>query len=260
MQQATLHVFRRKALPGMAAAFRVEVDGNTVGRVGNGEQITVAVPAGSHAVQIRGAMGSHSPMIVADFVEGGRLDFTCRMTGSFSLKNIDLRQENGHAPARPAPPPGPPEGRVLEIVETDRVTETLPGDDVRTIDNRDGSADVTRVIRASRDWTRSLTIDAERSRSRGRGLTAGPQWLSLRQNAETALRQSYSIGAEMRETYAEEISLLVPAGTCVELVLHWKRILQRGIVRVESGHNGIVELPFQMVAAVTFDQTQRRVA
>jgi hypothetical protein len=116
------------------------------------------------------------------------------------------------------------------------------------------------VIRASRDWARTLTITFGQSSGTSRNLTVGRQWGSSRQGIEDALRQDYSISSENRETHAEEITIQVPAGSSVQLILRWKQIMQHGIVRLDDGNGSVAEIPSQVVTAITFDQVQRQLA
>ncbi|MFI5382391.1 MAG: hypothetical protein ACHRHE_24095 [Tepidisphaerales bacterium] len=62
----------------------------------------------------------------------------------------------------------------------------------------------------------------------------------------------------IRETHAEEITLQVPAGSCVQLTLHWKQIVQHGFVRIQEKSRDVIEIPFKVGITVTFDQVQQQ--
>lgn len=264
MSQAIIHVLRRRAYAGSAVAFRIEIDGQEMGKLRNGENVSLAVTPGLHAMQIRAAMGGHSRTVTINLAENDEAEFTCsgEMKG-MSTKYIELRQERWRnqlpisADQTTVPEPSMP-GRVLEVVETRRSEEPM-GDETRTIDNRRGNTEVTRVIRASRDWSRSVTITENRTHDKGGGISVGPpQWANLHAEIKSTLQRSYSISSDIRETHAEEITLQVPAGSCLQLTLHWKQIVQHGFVRVQESSPGTIEIPFKVGIAVTFDQVQQQ--
>jgi hypothetical protein len=85
-----------------------------------------------------------------------------------------------------------------------------------------------------------------------------PQWASLRAEIKNTLQKNYTVSSDIRETHAEEITLQVPAGSCVQLSLRWKRIVQHGFVRVQDESGNVIEIPFNVGIAVTFDQIQRQ--
>jgi hypothetical protein len=264
MRQTMIHVLRRRAYAGSAVAFRIEIDGQEIGKLRNGESVSLVVTPGFHAMQIRAAMGGHSGTVMINLAEGDEAEFTC--SGGMkmmSTKYIELRQERWRnqlpvpADRTMVPEPSMP-GRVLEVVETRRSEEPI-GDETRTIDNRRGNAEVTRVIRASQDWSRNVTITENRAHDKGGGISVGPlQWASLHAEIKSTLQRSYSISSDIRETHAEEITLQVPAGSSVQLTLRWKQIVQHGFVRVQESSRGTIEIPFQVGIAVTFDQVQQQ--
>jgi hypothetical protein len=265
MRQTVIHVLRQQAWGGSAVAFRIEVDGQEMGKLRNGENASVAVAPGPHALAIRAAMGGHSRTVMINLADGEEAEFTCIGTvkASLSTEYIELRQERwrGQSPVAAGQDrvsAGWVPEQVLEVVETRRSEEPI-GDETRTIDNRYGNADVTRVIRASRDWSRSVTITDGRTNDRGGGISAGPQWVNVHAEVKSTLQRNYSISSDLRESHTEEITIQVPAGSCVQLVLHWKQIVQHGFVRVQEKSQGVVEVPFKVGISVTFDQAQRQV-
>jgi hypothetical protein len=145
---------------------------------------------------------------------------------------------------------------VLDVVEVDRVEEPL-GNEIRVIDNSASDITVTRTLRATKDWMQSYTVEAEQARLVGHGLEVGSKEIgTFKANAEETLRRKYSFSNEVRQTFAEEIGLTVPARTKIRLTIHWKRIWQRGFVRIQQGPDRLIEVPFQMAVGLTFDQSQ----
>lgn len=145
---------------------------------------------------------------------------------------------------------------ILDVVEVDRTEEPL-GEEIRTIDNSASDITVTRVLRATKDWMQSYSVEAERARVTGQGLEIGPKEVgTFKANAEETLRRKYSLSNEVRQTFSEEIGLTVPARTKIRLTIQWKRIWQRGFVRIQHGPDRVIEVPFQMAVGLTFDQSQ----
>lgn len=145
---------------------------------------------------------------------------------------------------------------VLDVVEVDRIEEPL-GDEIRTIDNSASDITVTRVLRATKDWMQSYSVDAEQTKVTGQGLEIGSKEIgSFKASAEDTLRRKYSLSNEVRQTFSEEIGLTVPARTKIRLTIQWKRIWQRGYVRIQHEPDRIIEVPFQMAVGLTFDQSQ----
>jgi hypothetical protein len=145
---------------------------------------------------------------------------------------------------------------VLDVIEVDRIEEPL-GDETRTIDNSGSNITVTRILKATKDWMQNYSIEAEQARVTGQGLEIGAKEIgTFKANAEDTLRRKYSVSNEVRQTFSEEIGLTVPGRTKIRLTIQWKRIWQRGYVRIQHGPNRVVEVPFQMAVGVTFDQSQ----
>lgn len=262
MRQAIIHVLHRRAWNNRNVVYRVNVDGQAAGKLRSGENVSLVVTPGSHSMQISGTFGSHSRTVTINIAEGEETEFMCKPRVTMGFENIELRQERWRSLSQvvvgqTTVPEAPMLARVLEIVETRRSEEPI-GDETRTIDNRRGNAEVTRVIRASRDWSRSVTIADNRVQDKGGGVSVGPRWASLHAETKSTLQRNYSISSDIRETHAEEITLRVPTGSCVQLTLHWKQIVQHGFVRVQEKPYGAIEIPFKIGIAVTFDQDQRQ--
>lgn len=66
---------------------------------------------------------------------------------------------------------GAADARILEVTQMTRIEERL-GEDVRLIDNRASPAPVTRSLKASREWTRTLTLGESRGQTLGGHVSA----------------------------------------------------------------------------------------
>ncbi|MFE3875223.1 hypothetical protein ACFXPX_12595 [Kitasatospora sp. NPDC059146] len=149
--------------------------------------------------------------------------------------------------------PAVSELRVLEVYQTSRFEEAL-GQDVRIIDNHSGPAPVTRTFKASREWTRTLSV-AEQGRRAATG-EAGVNllWLSTKTGIEQELQRNLSLAIGATHLFEEEITVTVPERTAVQVVLAWKRIWQQGHARIVLPDGSNHDVPYQVVVSVTFDQ------
>lgn len=150
---------------------------------------------------------------------------------------------------------GPSEPRILEVVESGQFEEPL-GEEIRVIDNRNSGTGVTRSVKASREWTRTLTLGTEHNRTIGGEISGGAKWLQAKGSIESELQRTYSMETSSRHLFEEEITITVPERTSVRLILRWKRIWQRGVVRMDFGDGATTDVPYQVVVNVTFDQSQ----
>ena len=112
---------------------------------------------------------------------------------------------------------------VVEVREAGQYEEPL-GEEVRTIDNRRSPTGVTRSVKASREWTRTLNVGGEQHATFGAEVTGGVSWLRAKGNIERELQRNYSLESGTRHVYEEEITITVPERTAVRIELRWKRI------------------------------------
>jgi hypothetical protein len=278
---ATIHLYRQPALSAGAVAFFVWIDGVERGKIQPRERIKLSVGPGDHRIQMSMWSRQRSQTLSFQVAAGQAVGFSCQGSGTNILRPINLDRDdtvvNGtdaggpvnpyqaqqaHQFQQPSQPPQwaptavdqtPPR---FEIVETDQYEEPL-GEEARVIDNRFSATGVTRNVRASREWTRTMTVSEERTRTYGAELGGGPAWLKIKGSVEQELHRTYSTENQSKQTFAEEITITVPERTSVRLVIRWKRIWQRGVVRVTRGDGTVSEVPYQVVVNITFDQSQQ---
>ncbi|WP_239313182.1 hypothetical protein [Frankia sp. Cj3] len=139
------------------------------------------------------------------------------------------------------------------MTETHRSEEPI-GTETRRIDNTAGTSRLTRTMRVTREWSRTVSLDLNASHRASIGAQAGPAWLALQPSVEQTLSDNYSVSAGRREEFAEEIGVEVEPGTALTVVLAWKRLWQHGMVHLLS-RGRQVELPFRVAVGITFDQS-----
>jgi hypothetical protein len=242
----------------------VFVDDQPCGTVGNGHSVTVAVPAGPHQVAVgpgNVAQGMRSHPVDLEVAEGATVTLVAK--GGMWRPSLTLAQGSSSAALRRTPPPPParpmaPPPRAADahysVVEASR-TESRLGDEKRTIDNSQSSSATSRVVRLSREWTRTATVEIDKATTVSGSGGLSFHVVDLKAGAERTVSQNYTASTEQRETYEEEVTLNIAAYTRTEVVFSWKEIRQQGYVKAE-GPGYEVQIPFEVVVGLTFDQRQ----
>jgi hypothetical protein len=165
---------------------------------------------------------------------------------------LALRNQPSGAVASPFQRTGPIES--FQIVEASR-REIPLGEERRVIDNSQSSSMTSHTIRLTKEWTRSYTLDLTTATSGqvSGGFAAG--FVALKAAAERAVSSRYSASIQERQSFEEEVTVSSAAHTHSEIFFSWKQVRQRGKVVVRS-QGGSVEIPFEVVIGVTFDQRQ----
>jgi len=151
-----------------------------------------------------------------------------------------------------APPPATP--TTSAVVEGSRYEIPL-GDETRTIDNSKSSSSTMRVVRLTREWARTCAVDVDHITTVRGSAGLGLHVLTLKAEAERTLNKKYSATTEERETFEEEVTLNIGKNTKSEIIFSWKEIRQKGVVHIAGGDLE-VQIPYEVVAGVTFDQQQ----
>jgi hypothetical protein len=142
-------------------------------------------------------------------------------------------------------------------VETGRREEPL-GTETRTVDNSRSASSSIRRLKARRTWTvRQEVRFEETTRKSASGGIEVKAVLHLRGELERAVRRSQAAVAQDERTFEEEIEVTIPARTTVDVLLHWKRVWQEGILIVTTSAGEVFEVPYGEVVGLTFDQENR---
>jgi hypothetical protein len=285
VNSAQVVVSRQSALSNALLSWVVRIDGQKAGTVANGASLTVDVMPGSHTIMIAIPLSYRSEPFVFDVTPGARVDLVTRpsaigrpkiwregaaparsglsellgTTASTSWRRAMDRfaksPENPPVPGQPTTTAaGTPTTITSKVVEGSRFEVAL-GDETRTVDNSKSGSSTTRVVRLSREWSRTCTVDAEHATT-GHG-SAGLRLhlVDLKVEAEHTLRKTYSTSSEERETFEEEVTLNIGPRTRSEIVFSWKEIRQKGVVQL-AGEGIDVRFPYEAVVGLTFDQQQ----
>ena len=237
-------------------SFFVWIDDVQVARLRHGTEATIPVPLGDHHIQLRYAplvtrlnFGDKPSEILRFHVEPHQV---IRFVSRYSAGPILLRRLDD--PPAPAPSvSGDGDARVLGVTETKRIEEWL-GEDVRLIDNSASPAPVTRSLKASREWTRTLALGESHSQTGSSEVGANLLWLSARGSIEAQLQRTLTHSIGSTHLFEEEISVTVPERAAVRIVMGWKRIWQCGEARVLLPEGSVHIVPYRVVVSVTFDQ------
>jgi hypothetical protein len=196
-------------------------------------------------------IGWHSETLEFLVEPGQAAHLDCDLVGA-RIARILLRHSTG-LPASTLSGPGSAGARIVGVTETTRIEEWL-GEDVRLIDNRASPASVTRSLKASREWTRTLALDESRSRTLEVEGDVHLLWLSAKGSIEAELQRTRSETFGSTHVFEEEISITVPERTAVRIALGWKRIWQCGEARVLLPNRSMHIVPYREAVSVTFDQ------
>lgn len=142
------------------------------------------------------------------------------------------------------------------VVETDRY-EFPVGDEVRTIDNSQGTSPIVRTFRLSREWTKSYTLGSEQSITVTKSVGYTSKLGEIRQQAGRTITQHYSTSGEERRAFEDTVTVTVAPRTCSEIAFAWKEIRQRGYVEQTGAATSITSrVPFELVLGLTYDPRQ----
>lgn len=255
-EQATLRIHWPKHWSMRGARLVIEVDGREVGRVPNGQNLVTHVESGRRNLRARmwhDPFGAYRSMLLElTLAPGEDVRLEPRISKSAWSSQISLVRVDEGA-ARPMQSAAPSAAQVLGVTETHRSEEPV-GTETRRIDNTAGTSRLTRTIRVTREWSRTVSLDLNTSHGASARAQIGPNWLELRTSVEQTLSCTYSVSAGRREEFAEEIGVEVEPGTALAIVLVWKRLWQHGVVQVLS-RGRQVEVPFRVAVGITFDQS-----
>jgi hypothetical protein len=239
------------------------IDDREVGRIGNGGTLDVPIGAGPHRVRLTAGMKGpwKSKPLDVTIKPGDVLRLTCAIN---ALGRLVIETEHGNTAGVEASRPsgtdvGPSDQAhptpivTVDIVEASR-RELALGDETRVIDNSRSSSPTVRTMRLTKEWTKSYAVDME-SAMTVKGSVALSALAALKAEAERTLTKHYSASVEDRRSFEEEVTLTIGAGIRSEIVFSWKEICQTGTVVLRSADTA-VEIPFEVVVGVTFDQRQ----
>jgi hypothetical protein len=273
---ARIVLHRRPHYAGKLLAWTVMLDGVEAGRIKNDSILELPVAAGAHRIELRSpfAMGLPSGRSKPFDVTAGAGDvvrLAClpnKLSGRPMIEadaDVTTVAVPGRSPEAQRPTGGPEpraegrgsgaDGRVTaaNIIEIGR-REVALGDETRLIDNSLSTSATTRVMRLTKEWTKTYTVDETRATTVS-GSAAFTVLAALKAEAERTITRHYSASTDERQSFEEEVTLTIGAGVRSEIVFSWKEIRQNGAVVLESGAD-TVQIPFEVVVGVTFDQRQ----
>lgn len=145
--------------------------------------------------------------------------------------------------------------RVLGISNAKRIYED-DGDEPKYVDNLKSDVPFKRTIRATRRWTQHIQIQTQSARESG---TSGGLGLStiftaeLRKTLLRTLSTNYSASSEMERVFEDTFEVEVPPRTRMHILLHWKRVVQIGKMRIRSSDGRVIEVPFRVAIDLAVD-------
>lgn len=247
----------------------VIVDGAPVARLTEGDHHRHPVAPGLHTLQVmsRAPKSANATFelqrgetITFEFVERlapWKVEMWQVASGQASavVQSTAPRPEN---PVQTTLKDSPLTVRNLDFIETRRTQEPI-GEESFSIDNRKAKTSVERVRAVSQEWSRTGSIAFDEARTADGGVAIGPNWLSLRTTLQQVFQQTYSVETTQKHTVTEQLTVTVPAGASVRVLVAWKLIWQQGVVRFEDQNGQIVEIPYKVAISLTFDQVHEEI-
>lgn len=235
-------VIRRETYAQGRGSWRVRLDGQNVGRLANGESLALRASPGSHTLVVGSAINFSGPFQF-DAEAGGRIELAVQFTRAIGF---------WCSAASAVPRSGTD---VAGTVAEEARYEVPLGDEAFVIDNSQSAAATTRVVRLTREWTRTSEVDIERATTTQRSVGIAMRVLDLKAAAEHTLNEKYSVTTGERKTFEEEVTLNVAPHTRCRVIFSWKEIRQKGVVLLASGGSQ-VRIPYEIAVRITFDQQQ----
>ena len=288
VNSAQVVIKRERVWRGSFLPWTVWLDGQKVGALSIGGSLTLPASPGQHDIVVSPpgfSSGKPSEPFRFNAEAGNRIDFVTQasvVSGRLKVWRRDMPQsqpdladrpqqasalwQKNWAPdpqsnvpvpvgaAAPASPPAPQTPVTSTLIEGSRYEVPL-GEETRTIDNSKSSSSTIRVVRLTREWGKTCVLDVEHNMTVRGSAGLGIHVLNLKAEAERLLKKTYSVTSEERQTFAEEVTLNIAQYTKSEIIFFWKELRQKGVVQV-SGVDFEVQVPYEVVVGLTFDQQQ----
>ncbi len=260
---AQVTIKRKRVWTGSLLPWSVWLDGKEVGKLPVGRSLTISTSPGPHSIAVRQPIlgGISGEPLVFSAEAGKRIELLTQAAIFGKVKVWHRNHPAGDSPTVLLPvrpklrqrpiPLAPTTSRVIEGTRY----EVHLGKDTRVIDNSESRSSTTRTLRLTREWMKTYSLDAEHHRVIRGTVGLDFHFAALEAEAERALKSTYSVTSQERETFEEQVTLNIPGHTRSEVSFFWKEIRQRGKVRL-SGTGFEVEISYEAVVGLTFDQKQ----
>jgi hypothetical protein len=147
----------------------------------------------------------------------------------------------------------------LELVEfqaNDRVEEPI-GTDTRTIDNTKSPNKILRQIKTEYEWTFTYSVERELGHKevdiKSVKLKEGGE---RTRTVEDLFSERYSSSNGERKTHQETVEVEVPGYASIDIIFHWKNIVEEGSIILRDKDQNEFILPYRAIVGVTFDLEQ----
>jgi hypothetical protein len=129
-------------------------------------------------------------------------------------------------------------------------------DEVRNVDNLKSDVPFKRTIRVSRRWSQTIQVQTQLARESG---TSGGLGVSsiftaeVRKSLVQTLSSNYAVSSQMERVFEDTFEVEVPPRTRMQILLHWKRVVQTGMLRLRSSDGRTIVVPFRVGIDVAVD-------
>ena len=143
---------------------------------------------------------------------------------------------------------------VIDLVKKGR-NEEYSGSEERIIDNSQNSTKTTRDMVVTKEWSYDCTIEHEKVHSEIDTKNIQIKDSVTKSNSiEDSIRKRLEYSYGEKHIYEENIHTEVPPLKKIKLIIKWKHIIETGLVMLKNQNEDIIEIPFERVVGVTFDQ------
>jgi hypothetical protein len=231
---------RKWAWTGGAGIFRIRIDEQVMGAVGNGGTLGIDVGAGDHYIQVsQGPLMKSSRLLVR--IESGQ---EVRISSSLpfaAMGRIKLQVDKTIS---------------RKVIETEHYETPAGNDEVRTIDNLQGTSEQVRTFGLAREWSKSYSVGSSQSTTFSESAEFSSKLVDIKTQAELRVEQNYNMTSQRRQTFEDTLTVKAAPHTYSEIRIAWKEIRQRGYVDEFDGPVHISRTPFELVVGLTYDPQQ----
>lgn len=149
---------------------------------------------------------------------------------------------------------------ISEIVVVGTKLEEDQSPEEWEVDNSTGSCTTTYQRTFSKEWTKSLSIDSEEIHRNSKEIGVKVSQVSeVMNHAESELRKKYVLAGELKQKHESNQEIQVLPYKRVRVFSRWIRVVEFGKVVFIDQYGQTMEMPYNTVVGMKFEQTQRDV-
>ena len=221
----------------------IKIDGEERGTISNGGTLAIEVRAGEHSIQV--SQGLQRVNLLVRVEEGQEVQINESMQVVLrrypAIIKMNLRVVRTVS---------------SKIIETERYETTAGSDEVRSLDNLQGTSPQVRSFRLAREWSKSYSVGSTQSVAVSGGAEFSSKVANITTQVERRIERNYNMTSQQQQTFEDTLTVTAAPQTYSEIRITWKEIRQRGYVDEFDGTIHISRTPFELVVGLTYDSRQ----